>query len=112
MVEEDAYRSKTVLIVEDERDLRLLIKEYLEAEGLRTDCASKGTEAIERIQRDPDVVLLLDYRLSDMTAHQVIERLGELDCRVPFIVISGHGDKKVAEEMMKLGARNYAVKQR
>ena len=46
-----------------------------------------------------------------MTARQILENLKDRNIDFPFIVMTGHGDEKVAVEMMKAGARDYIVKQ-
>jgi PAS domain S-box-containing protein len=48
--------------------------------------------------------------LPDMTAEQVIKTLQKRNCSVPFIIITGHGDERIAVNLMKLGARDYMVK--
>jgi PAS domain S-box-containing protein len=100
----------TVLIVEDDGALLRLIQKNLQRVGLHTDIAHNGAEAIARVASKPPELLLLDFRLPDMTGKQVIETLAKQQLSIPFIVITGHGDEKVAVEMMKLGARDYLVK--
>jgi PAS domain S-box-containing protein len=100
----------TVLIVEDDEALLRLIQKNLQRAGLHTEVAHNGAEAIARVSNKSPDLLLLDYRLPDMTGKQVIETLARQQLSVPFIVITGHGDEKVAVEIMKLGARDYLVK--
>jgi PAS domain S-box-containing protein len=100
----------TVLVVEDNVGLRRLIMKRLKREHYRVEVVEKGIEAIDRIMTASDVILLLDYKLPDMTGMEVIQRLEENGCMVPFIIITGHGDERTAVEMMKLGARDYLVK--
>jgi PAS domain S-box-containing protein len=103
-------KSHTILVVEDDEALLRLIQKNLQRAGFRTESSSNGAEAISRIINNTPDLLLLDYRLPDMTGKQVIESLTEQGCSVPFIVITGHGDEKVAVEMMKLGAKDYLLK--
>lgn len=104
------YRDHSVLVVEDDSGLCKMIQKRLQVEGFRTDSVLSGTEAIARVVRDPSVMMLVDYLLPDMTGKQVIEALNQRQCEVPFIVMTGYGDEKTAVEMMKLGARDYLVK--
>ncbi|MFQ5613293.1 MAG: PAS domain S-box protein [Anaerolineae bacterium] len=103
-------RPATVLIADDDEALARLIEKNLGRAGFRTASASSGAEAIARIADRPPTLLLLDYRLPDMTGQEVIEALLEQDCRLPFIVTTGYGDEQIAVEMMKLGARDYLAK--
>ncbi len=100
----------TVLVVEDNVGLRRLIMKRLERENYNVEAAENGQEAISRICYATDIILLLDYKLPDMTGREVIERLDAMGYAIPFIIITGHGDERTAVEMMKLGARDYLVK--
>jgi PAS domain S-box-containing protein len=55
-------------------------------------------------------LLLLDLKLQDFDARQVIGQLSALKRLPPFLIITGQGDERVAVEMMKSGARDYLVK--
>lgn len=103
-------KPRNILVVEDDEALLQLIEKNLDRIGFRTEGASNGAEAIARVISNPPELLLLDYRLPDMTSKQVIESLAAQKCNVPFVVITGHGDERVAVEMMKLGAKDYLVK--
>jgi two-component system cell cycle response regulator len=99
-----------ILVVEDEESLNNLIQKVLQREGFRTESALTGEDAIYRVINDPNVILLLDYMLPDMTGKEVIENLFKKDVNVPFIITTGRGDENLAVEMMKLGAKDYIVK--
>ncbi len=109
-IEKSTLTPHTVLVVEDDEALSRLIQKDLQRAGFHTEGASNGAEAIAHIVSSPPELLLLDYRLPDMTCNQVVETLAEQQRSIPFIVITGHGDERVAVEMMKLGARDYLVK--
>ena len=53
---------------------------------------------------------MLDLKLQDFDARQVIRQLSDLNRLPPFLIITGQGDERVAVEMMKSGARDYLVK--
>lgn len=100
----------TILIVEDNAGVCRFIRKRLERENFIVEISSNGIKAIERVVADPGVILLLDYKLPDMNGRELIQRLSNLGYNIPFIIITGHGDEKIAVEMMKLGARDYLVK--
>lgn len=100
----------TVLVVEDNIGLRRLIMKRLEREKYNVEAVENGAEAISRLYDTSDVILLLDFKLPDMTGREVVEHLVSKGYDVPFIIITGHGDERTAVEMMKLGARDYLVK--
>ena len=54
-------------------------------------------------------MILLDYQLSDMSGEELISNLKNGMHKVPFIIMAGHEDEKIAIEMMKRGACDYLV---
>ncbi|MBT4512911.1 MAG: PAS domain S-box protein [Chloroflexi bacterium] len=110
-VHDDYYKvDTTVLIVEDDADLNHLIGRYLRRAGFENTSALTGSEAIDQFQPNGNTILLLDYMLPDMTGKQVVETLTKTYGQVPFIMVTGQGDERVAVEMMKLGAMDYLIK--
>lgn len=99
-----------VLVVDDSASVTALIREGLKGVVSDVLVASTGKEAVERLMTEPVTLVLLDHRLPDMTGIDVIKSLAGRGQHVPFITITGHGDEKVAVEMMKLGARDYLIK--
>ncbi|HGJ64067.1 TPA: response regulator [bacterium] len=103
----DLYK---ILVVEDDEILCDLISKTLQKSGFQTDIALTGKEAIEKIGSIEYLLLLLDYHLSDMNGKQVIESLTSQNLEIPFVIMTGHGDERVAVEMMKLKSRDYLIK--
>jgi len=103
---------KTVFIVEDDKHLNSLIQKTLQRKGFLTEYAFNGEDAIARFADHKDMIMLLDYSLPDMTGRDVVKSLTRKKRKVPFIIITGQGDEKLAVEMMKLGARDYIIKSR
>jgi PAS domain S-box-containing protein len=99
-----------ILLVEDDQALARLITHKLAAMGAVFGHADSGREAIARISENPPSLMLLDYSLPDMNGEELITRLSGLRPVPPFIVITGAGDERVAVSMMKLGARDYVIK--
>ncbi len=102
--------SKNILVVEDNDGLQRLIVKTLNKNGFNAIGVSTGKDAIEQILTSTNLVLLLDQNLPDMTGYDIILHLNSLSIKVPFIVMTGHGDERLAVEMMKLGAYDYLVK--
>ena len=100
-----------LFVVEDDEGLSRLIQKNLKRAGYTTKGVLTGADAISSLSKNPAATLmLLDYKLPDMTAEQVIKTLQKQNCTVPFIIITGHGDERIAVKLMKLGARDYLVK--
>jgi two-component system, cell cycle sensor histidine kinase and response regulator CckA len=101
----------TVLIVEDDVGLNHLIRRTIEREGFKTHQAFTGAEALAAAVARPDTLILMDYLLPDMTGKQLVKAFQEKKIELPLIVMSGHGDERIAVEVMKLGAREYIIKE-
>jgi two-component system cell cycle sensor histidine kinase/response regulator CckA len=110
LVEDTIDESLSILVVEDDEGLRRLIRKRLERKKFKVEIVETGKAALARLMSQPDVLLLLDYKLPDMTGRELIENLAGHGYAVPFVVITGHGDERIAVEMMKLGAMDYLVK--
>lgn len=101
---------RTIFIVDDDRGLLRLVEKALQREGLPTATASSGSEALAWLATHRAALLLLDLKLDDIDGRELVRRLSELNRSLPFIIITGQGDERVAVEMMKRGARDYLIK--
>jgi len=106
----DTTTRKSVLVVEDDELLNGLIVKLLNGRGLQTEGVVCGRDAIDRIIGGQVDVLLLDQQLPDMTGQDVISVLSLSGIRIPFVVMTGQGDERLAVDMMKFGAADYLVK--
>lgn len=100
----------SVLVVEDDDIFRELIIKIVNKAGCSVESVSRGVEAIDYVTKNPTTLILLDFYLLDMTGKKVIETLHARLGKVLFVMMTGFGDEKLAVEMMKLGARDYLVK--
>ena len=110
MEEFDMDAQPVILIVEDDNGLNNLMQKTLRGEGLAAESALNGKEAVSKILQNSNMLMLLDYSLPDMNGLQLINELREKGCEIPFIVITGRGNEEIAVEMMKLGAKEYLIK--
>lgn len=101
---------KKVCIIEDDMGLNRLIQKSLVREGFTTISALSIDEIIEELRSTPNILLLLDYLLPNTTSKEIINTLKMNNFQVPFIIMTGHGDERIAVEMMKMGARDYIIK--
>jgi len=100
----------TILIVEDERVLAKNIREKLTAHGFETHVAHSGTEALAVASRAAPDIAVLDLRLPDGDGLTLLPRLRAETGISYFIVVTAHGNERVAVEAMKAGAFEYLSK--
>lgn len=100
-----------ILVVDDEPDIRSLIKEILEDEGLDVAAAENATEADSiREAFNPDLILL-DIWMPDIDGITLLKQWNEAGLmNVPVIMISGHGTVETAVEATRLGAYDFIEK--
>jgi signal transduction histidine kinase len=106
----DADALAQILVVDDDAGLLRLVEKSLKREGFATATASSGKDAISWLSRNTAELMLLDLKLQDIEGRELVNHLASIGRAVPFIVITGQGDERVAVDMMKRGALDYLVK--
>src|SRR6266568_1181446 len=99
-----------VLIVEDDVGLAKLINRTLSQFGCTCEMVATGLEARQILAEFIPTFMLLDFSLPDTTAAEMVGDLKGNGSVPPFIVISGREHTATAVSMMKLGARDYLIK--
>ncbi len=99
-----------IIVVEDDQNLAFLIKKRLSRKGFDVTVVNSGEEALNTLKIRTFSLLLMDYKLVDFSSKEIILKLHESGIKIPFIIMTGFGDEKIAVEMMKLGAYDYLVK--
>ncbi len=97
----------TVLIVEDERDIREVLRRYLERAGLSVLTTASGTEAL-RLLASADLVLL-DLGLPDIDGTDLLREIRLLE-RLPVIVLTARSTTEDRIRGLELGADDYVTK--
>jgi CheY-like chemotaxis protein len=101
---------KRVLVVEDDPDILLTVKELLELEGYAVDCAENGAVALERIrEHGTPHLILLDMKMPVMNGWQFAAELhGRYDALSPVVVMTAAGD--AARRAKDVGAAGWVGK--
>jgi CheY-like chemotaxis protein len=103
-------RKEGVLIVDDERNIRLTLSRSLEALGMQIQTAVNGEEALQKLQEDEFALLLLDLKMPGIDGMDVLRQIRERWPKTRVIVITAHGSIDLAVEAMKLGAVDFIQK--
>lgn len=100
----------TILVVDDDPGVARLIARELHRDGHHTATIASGEAAITWLNDNVADLVLLDLKLPGLRGNELIDRLDGFHDHLPFIIITGQGDERVAVEMMKRGALDYLVK--
>ncbi len=99
-----------ILVVDDEPDIRHLVKDILEDEGYEVSVAENGTAARLQLQaRTPDLTLL-DIWMPDVDGITLLKEFTMAGHNTPVVMISGHGTVETAVEATRLGAFDFVEK--
>lgn len=99
-----------ILIIEDEVLTARLLKKRLEQAGYGVEHVRDSEVGIGRVVSESFDVLIIDYSLPGRNGLEVIRILGAKGIFPPSIMVTGSGDERIAVEAMKLGAKDYIVK--
>lgn len=100
-----------ILVVDDEADIRSLVKEILTEEGYEVDVAANGSEARSLRQRQQPDLILLDIWMPDIDGITLLrEWSAAADDGCPVVMMSGHGTVETAVEATRLGAVDFVEK--
>jgi DNA-binding response OmpR family regulator len=97
-----------LLIVDDEKHIRLLYAEELEEEGYEVAVASDGLEILERIEKEKPDVIILDIKMVSSNGLDVLQEIRNKFYNLPVILCSAYGSYKV--DIKSIAADAYVVK--
>ena len=100
----------TVLIVDDEKNIRLTLSSALEILNISADTASTGEEALQKLAAQSFRLMLLDLKLPGMNGLEVLRRVTDRYPDLKVIIMTAYGSIEVAVEAMKTGAMDFLQK--
>jgi DNA-binding response OmpR family regulator len=77
---------KKILVVDDEKNIRILFRDELEEAGYEVELAESGNEALAKIDVAPPDLVILDIRMADMTGIEVLQAIREKHGSLPVIM--------------------------
>ena len=99
-----------VAIVDDEKDMRLSISQWLSLSGYDTESFASAAEALSVVGPDYPGIVITDIRMPGMDGLGLLKKLMSSDSALPVMMITGHGDVPMAVEAMRLGAFDFLEK--
>jgi two-component system KDP operon response regulator KdpE len=99
----------TILVIDDDRQIRRMLRTAFELEGFAVRDAANATEGIQAATVKPPDLIILDLRLPDMDGGNVLQQLRSWT-RLPVIVLSVRSGEDEKVRLLELGADDYVVK--
>jgi two-component system, NtrC family, response regulator AtoC len=99
-----------ILIIEDEKLIRWSLRQRFAEEGYLVDDAENATEGLDKLSRATYDLVMLDYKLPDMSGLDVLRRIREDDQDIVVLIMTAYSSVENAVEAMRLGAYDYVSK--
>lgn len=102
--------AEKILIIDDDKDMCLVLKRFLSKHGFEAIEANSGKKALEILEGTNPDLILCDFKLEDMDGTTILKNIKDKLPAVPVIIITGYSNIKTAVEVMRLGAIDYVTK--
>ena len=99
-----------ILIIDDERAIRSVLKDILSNEGYTTDESVDGEDGLKKFTAASFDAVICDIKMPKMDGLEFLQKAAEINPDVPVIMVSGHGNIETAVEAVKKGAFDYISK--
>ena len=99
-----------IAIVDDEKDMRQSISQWLALSGYDTETFASAEDALAGISSDYPGIVISDIKMPGMDGMQFLKKLMSTDSALPVIMITGHGDVPMAVNAMRIGAFDFLEK--
>lgn len=101
---------KSILIVDDQPGIRLLLEELLQRENYIMSTAKNGMEALQQVGfGEPDCVLL-DMKMPGMNGIEVLKEMKKLYPKMPVIMMTAYDEIEYTNEALQIGASHFFIK--
>jgi len=98
----------TILIVDDEENIRWLYKEELEEEGYNIKAAASGEDALQMVPEIKPDLVVMDIKMPGISGVDTLIKIKEIDKNIPVILCSAYGDYK--QDFSTWASDAYVVK--
>lgn len=101
---------RKILVIDDDRDICLLLNRFLSRRGFEVIEMYTGKKALTWLDGNQPDLVMCDYRLGDMDAMEMLTSIKNRYPELPVIIITGYSDMRTAVKVMKMGAYDYITK--
>ena len=98
---------RTVLVVDDFDDTRLLLRTWLERRGFRVVEAENGLEAIDQAETEAPDLIIMDMQMPQLDGLSATRRIRNLLNSVPIVAVSAYGADQFREQALAAGCDEY-----
>lgn len=99
-----------ILIIDDDKDICLVLSKFLIKNNYEVDVAHRGDDGLKLLRTHDFTLILCDYRLPDFTGVEMLRKIKLLQPTVAVIIITGYSDVRTAVETFRYGANDYVTK--
>ena len=99
-----------ILFIDDEEPIRTAVAQTFDLENIPVRCLSDARDALRFINRDFQGIIITDVRMPDMDGQTLLGEVLKIDYELPVILVTGHGDVRMAVDAMAAGAYDFIEK--
>lgn len=99
-----------IIFIDDEESMRLSVSQFLTLADLKVDCYSDAEKALAGIDRRFEGVIVSDIRMPGMDGIELLGQILQLDKSIPVVLITAHGDIRMAVSAIRDGAYDFLEK--
>jgi len=103
-------KKASVLVVDDEEQMRDLLTRILSREGYRVSAVSEGQQVLDILKEELFDIVLADMKMPRMDGFQLLKILKKEYPQVSVIIMTAYGDTYTVKDAMLLGADEYVIK--
>lgn len=100
----------SILIVDDDSNIRKLISLYLRNEGFETIEAGDGVQALNSMERQPADLIIIDIMMPNMDGWELCKEIRSRFPEAPFMMVTAQGESEQKVKAFRLGTDDYVVK--
>ena len=102
--EDDNRKAEAVLVVDDEREIRDILREALEVEGLPVHTAEDGEQGLKMLHSRPYRLVILDLRMPGLSGLELLSEINRMHRRPPVMILTGMASPEEIETALGYGA--------
>ena len=97
-------KKHSILVIDDEKDILLVLSNFLGDEGFKVYTSESGKDGLQTIQNEDAGMVLLDISMPEMNGIEVLSEIRKIKPELPIIMITAYRDAEKVVEAFRLGA--------